>query len=275
VDERPVDRVDVALSVAHGDAFDPPIGRVVPRGDAPILIAERVAHVIHATLESLLLPPADARPAPAATGPEHAAVNPPVAPGSRPRFGFDAAAFAGCGAFSSGSGPVFGGGASLDIGIGHIPLRPSLWLGAMIHESFDASGSDLALETSVSSFRAVPTVLLAQASALDLGLGAGAGVDLFHTIPRDNRRFSVQLSEPMTLVDPVLEVQVISRVRVGQAARLLVGLDVDYDFGTHRYTSIDKSGNSNPVFEAWAIRPAAILGLCVPLGGASACAGSE
>jgi hypothetical protein len=275
VDERPADRVDVAVSVAHGDAFDAPIARVVSRGDAPVLVAERVAHVVHATLESLLLPPADARPGPSGTGPEQVAVNPPPAAGSRPRIGFDAAAFAGCGAFASGSGPVFGGGASLDIGIGHVPLRPSLWLAAMIHESFDATGSDLALETSVSSFRAVPTVQLARASALDLGVGAGVGVDLFRTIPRDSRRFSVELSDPMTLADPVFEVQLLSRVRVGEAARLLIGLDLDYDFGTHRYTSIDRSGNPNPVLQPWAIRPAAILGLCIPLGGASACAGSE
>jgi hypothetical protein len=275
VDERPADRVDVAVSVAHGDAFDAPVGRVVSRGDAPVLVAERVAHVIHATLETLLLPPADARSSPAGTGPEQAVVNPPPAPGSRPRLGFDAAAFAGCGAFANGSGPVFGGGASLDIGIGHVPLRPSLWLAAIIHESFDATGSDLALETNVSSFRAIPTVQLARASALDLGVGAGIGVDIFHTIPRDSRRFSVELSQPMTLADPVLEVQLLSRVRVGEAARLLVGLDVDYDFGTHRYTSIDRTGNPNPVLLPWTIRPAALLGLCIPLGGASACAGSE
>jgi hypothetical protein len=275
VDERPADRVEIAVAVAHGDSFDLPVARVVPRGDAPMLLAERVAHVIHATLESLLQPPAEARPTQGLPGSDQAAVNPPAAPAGRPLLGFDAAAFAGCGAFASGSGPVFGGGAALDVALGRVPLRPSLWLSAMIHESFDATGTDLALETSVSSLRAVPSVRLVQASVLDLGLGAGAGVDLFHTIPRDARRPSVHLSAPTTEADPVLEVQLLSRVRVAANARLLLGLELDYDFHGHRYTAIDRSGNSNPVLQAWAIRPAAILGLCVPLGGATACASSE
>jgi hypothetical protein len=170
---------------------------------------------------------------------------------------------------------VFGGGASLDVALGHVLLRPSVWLAATIHESFDAQGSDLALETSVSSLRAVPSVELLRAPALDLGLGAGAGVDLFHTIPRDARRPSVQLSGPTTRVDPILEVQVLSRIRVAENARLLVGLQLDYDFHAHRYTSLDRSGNPNPVLQAWDIRPSAIVGLCVPLGGATACGSSE
>jgi hypothetical protein len=145
----------------------------------------------------------------------------------------------------------------------------------MIHESFDATGPDLALETSVSSLRAVPSVELVRAPALDLGLGAGAGVDLFHTIPRDARRPSVHLSDPMTLADPILEVQLVSRIRVAANARLLLGLELDYDFHAHRYDAIDRAGNADTVLQAWAIRPAAILGFCVPLGGATACAGSE
>jgi hypothetical protein len=124
------------------------------------------------------------------------------------------------------------------------------------------------------SFRAVPSAQLLQLPAFALDLGAGVGLDLFHTVPRDAGH-SVVLESTKTLGDPVVEGLLVSRIRVARGARLLVGLAVDYDFGEHRYTAIDRYGNSSEVLQPWAVRPSGMLGLCIPLAGASSCASAE
>jgi hypothetical protein len=188
--------------------------------------------------------------------------------------GLDAAAFASCSAVAPSSGPLFGGGLALDALLRGVALHPSLWLSATILESFDTQGPGVVLETNLMSFRAVPSVQMLQLPAFQLDLGAGVGLDLFHTIPRDAGR-SVQLESTKTLGDPVVEGLLLSRVRIARGARLLVGLVIDYDFGEHRYTAIDRFGNASAVLQPWAVRPSGMLGLCIPLAGASACASAE
>jgi hypothetical protein len=278
IDARPTDGVHVAISAARGGWFDSSVERVVPRGDAAPIVTERVAHVIHATLESLLAqsePGASPSPVPPSTeGPSGASHD--EAPQRRAAgLGLDAAFFASCRGLASSSGPVFGGGAALDVVARNVTLRPSLWLAGIVQESFDAQGQDMVLETSVASFRALPGVELLRLPVLDVDLGAGVGLDLFHVIPRDARRPSLQLESPTTQADPVLEGQLISRIRVARSARLLVGVQLDYDFGAHRYTAIDRFGNPQAVLEPWAARPAAILGFCIPFAGMTACSSSE
>jgi hypothetical protein len=281
IDARPRDRVDVVVSVARGGSFDPPVSRSVPRTDATeAILVERVSLVVHATLESLLAPP---EPEKAPSGSASVPAAPPPAGADREasrapnaRFGLDAAAFASCAAVAPSSGALFGGGVSLDLLLRRVVLRPSLWLGAAILESFDTQGQVLVLETNVSSFRAVPSVQLLELSALEVDFGAGVGLDLFHTIPRDAARATVQLFSTKTLGDPILEGLLVSRIRIARGARLLVGIALDYDFGEHRYTAIDRFGNPTAVvLEPWALRPSAMLGLCIPLAGASACASAE
>jgi hypothetical protein len=278
IDARSTDAVHVAISVARGGWFDPPVERVVPRGDAPPIVTERAAHVIHSTLESLLAQPeGGATPSQGQTSPAEAASRAPDGgpPGRTAGLGLDAAVFASCRALASSSGPVFGGGGALDVVARNVPLRPSVWIAGIVQESFDAQGPDMVLETSVASFRAVPGAELLHLPLLDVDVGAGLGIDLFHAIPRDARRASVQLESPTTKVDPLLEAQLLTRIRVARSARLLVGLQLDYDFGPHRYTAIDRFQNSQAVLEPWAVRPSAILGFCIPFAGMTGCASSE
>jgi len=282
VDARRSDRVDISVQAARGGGFDPPVVRVVPRGDASEIVVERVAHAVHATLESLLVHPEDSASSSSTPGsppsaePLSATANQDSGRPFRAAWvGLDATAFASCTGIASAAGPVFGGGASLDVVARNLALRPSLWLSAAVEESFDAQGPDMALETNVSSFRALPSAELLRFPVFDLDFGAGFGVDLFHTIPRDARRGTVKLGEAKTLGDPLVEAQVLSRIRITQGARLLVGVQLDYDFATHRYTALDRFNNSSAVLQPWAVRPAAILGLCFPLAGAAACGSAE
>jgi hypothetical protein len=151
-------------------------------------------------------------------------------------------------------------------------VQPSLWLAAAFNASFDTAGQDVTLETSIASFRAVPSVELLAFEPVAFDIGGGIGLDLFHTIPRDAARPSVSLRPGQTVADPVLEGQLLTRIRVAAGARILVALDVDYDFAAHRYTSIDRAGQTTTVLEPWSLRPVAMIGLCIPLAGASACA---
>jgi hypothetical protein len=280
IDARPRDRVDVTVSTVRDGSFDPAVARTVARVDATqAIVVERVAHVVHATLETLLAPPEQNK------SPQPAQIPPPgaeqpvaaAAQGSPIRnagLGLDAAAFATCSAVASSSGALFGGGVSLDGLLRGAVLHPSLWLSAAIFESFDTQGAALTLETNVMSFRAVPTVQLLQLPAFELDLGAGVGVDLFHTIPRDAAP-RVTLGEPQTLGDPIVDGLLLSRIRVARGARLLVGLGVDYDFGEHRYISADGPNIKSEVLQPWPVRPSAMLGLCIPLVGTSECTSAE
>jgi hypothetical protein len=280
IDARPRDRVDVTISTARGRSFDPPVSRTVSRADATdAIVVERVAHVVHATLESLLSPPEPEKaqpPTPAPAAAEHAApAARDAARAGRTGFGLDAAAFGIGSGVASSSGALFGGGASLDLLLRQPFLSPTLWLGAGLLQSFDTQGQRLVLETSVSSLRAVPGVELVDLSALDLDLGVGIGIDLFHTIPRDGTPSTVVLGDPKTLADPVLEALLVSRIRLARGARLLVGVVLDYDFGGHRYTSVDRFETSSVVLQPWTLRPSAMLGLCIPILGPGACSSPE
>ncbi len=262
IDARAAARVDVAVSVAREGAF----GRV-----------EHVAHVVHATLDSLLVesppepppPPPTAPPAPAPTPPREAHVR--SAPAG---FGLDAAAFATTGAVVSGSGPVLGGGVALALLVGQLPMHPRLWLTAAFDASFDTVSDDMVLETSISSFRALPSVEIFATSAVRVELAAGAGIDLFHTIPRDASRPFVDLLGTRTDVDPILAAELIADVRVAWTARVFLGAGLDYDLGLHRYLDIRRTGQV-VVMEPWPLRPVGLLGLRIPLAGETAYEGAE
>jgi hypothetical protein len=154
-------------------------------------------------------------------------------------------------------------------------LRPSLWIGGSYNAAFDTQEPGVvALETAVTSIRAVPSVELLALSLLQVDIGVGGGVDIFHTVP-GSAGLSVAVGSTKTLGDPVLTAQLIARIRVISGARLLVGVDVDDDIGRHWYASKDGAGNSTSVLEPWPVRPSAMIGLCVPLVGTAACAGRE
>lgn len=280
VDETPGDRVTVVLAVVRRGEISVPVERVMPRGESSAILTEQVAHVIHATLESLLATDA---PLPAASPPKAASPIVPVehpvdkvvaAPVShRQGFSLDATAFATGRGVSSETGAVLGGGAALDMtawrGIG----RPSLWISGSYNAPFDQQNADVTLQTTVSSFRGVPSILVLASRILDVNVGVGAGVDVFHCVP-SNPGPNVTVRSTSDLVDPVLTGQIVTRIRVATSARIVVGIEVDYDAAAHRYVTAD-SGVHTGVFQPWLVRPSAMVGLCVPLMGALGCAGAE
>jgi hypothetical protein len=303
VDEARADRVRVQVSAIRDGQVAAPVERTVPRGESRAILAEQIGHVIHSTLESLLVteapapPPEPAGPKAAPTVAEPTAPTAPTAPAAsaatepaapvveRPvdapppapksRLGglsLDATAFATGRAVASGAGPVLGAGAAMNVTAWPAVGRPSLWLGGSYSAPFDERTAQVSLRTTVSSLRGIPGVQVVGGRMFDVDVGVGAGADVFHTVP-SNPGAMVTLGPAKDVVDPVLTAQVVTRIRVAAIARIVVGVDLDYDLGAHRYVTADASDVHTPVYQPWPVRPSAMLGLCVPLLGALGCGG--
>ncbi|MGO9837562.1 MAG: hypothetical protein ACLP1X_25505 [Polyangiaceae bacterium] len=284
VDNRLADRIEITASVVTDGTASAPVVRRVPRAESTAIVVEQVAHAVHATLESLLSggvpPPEPSRPAPVVEppivavepAPPHDEAPPATPARRRSGFGMDATAFASGRGMASSTGPVIGGGGAVNLTAWRGQWRPSLWLGGSYNATFAASEEPavVTLATSVTSLRAVPNVELLDLSLLQVDLGVGAGVDVFHAVP-ENAGANATLKASTTLADPLLCAQLVARIRFISSARIVIGLDVDYDVHPHHY--IDS--NSTAVLEPWPVRPSAMVGLCVPLVGTVACAGPE
>jgi hypothetical protein len=276
VDARPSDHVDILVWVMPQDRTGP-VQRRVPRGPSTPVLIEDVAYAVRATVASLLAehPPVRAAPTPT---PAPAKAPPPPPEHRRPgRFGLDVAGFAGVRGIAASAPPAFGGGAALDFAFwGRQPGRPSLYLGAYFYAPIESSTSEVTLEATVISLRAIPSVELARVGPLRFAAGAGGGVDVFHAEPQPTETAAATLGPETTLVDPVLEAQMLVRIIVGGAS-LFFGFDLDYDLNPDRYYQSDRSGTSSSVsvLTEWSVRPAGMLGVCLPVAGVSACKDAE
>jgi hypothetical protein len=281
VDETASDHVVVSVeAVQPGQALSP-VERTVPRGTSNAILTEQVAHVIHSTLESLLAgeePPAPPpsrkqESAPQGTGnPAEAQVAP-----RRESFGLDATAFAAGRGVASNTGPTLGGGGAVSVTPWTGPWKPSLSLGGAYFAPFGTPATDVTLQTTITSFRAVASVRVPRTRVIGLDAGLGAGADLFHTVPSTTGNpATVTLGKTQDLADPVVTARVVAGIRLSAGARIVVGIDVDFDAGARRYvTEAIATKDHDTVMQPWLVRPSAMVGLCIPLIGSIGCAGPE
>ena len=275
--------VDVCALVEGAPAGAPRriLHRVVPREGSSAVVVDTVGHVVEATLESALLepaPPPAAPPVPPTLPPPPLAdvrdTSPARASPRRGGLALDVAAFADGADVAHRSGVALGGGGSFIVSAGPIPWRPSLWIGASFQTPFNIPGPGVTLQTTVTSFRAMPAVeFLRVRPLLQLDLAAGAGADLYRDTPENPHGPFPTSTQTQMHATPVVAGQLLARLRLGPSARLLVGLDLDWDPGPHHYTVVDCFGNPSAVLEPATLRPGALVGICVPLTGGSACGG--
>jgi hypothetical protein len=280
IDARPLDHVDIFVWAATA-APTTPVHRVIPRSGSTAIVAEEVAYVVRATLDSLLNAPAPPPPPANLMAPPPGTLDATARENARPtgattraHFGFDMSAFAAAQAVAS-SVPAFGAGLGVDLAPwGAHPPGPTLWLGASGNAPFESATTEATLETTLYSVRAIPAVELAEFGRFHLAAGVGLGVDLLHTVPGQGSTATANLSAPSLKVDPIVEAQLLLRAPLAHHVGLLVGVSADYDADLHQYIEMDGSGASNTVFAPSRIRPAAIVGLCLSLAGDPACAGA-
>jgi hypothetical protein len=277
IDARDPGAVSVDVCALGDGAASPILHRSVPREGSRAIVVDAVGHVVEATLESALLEPSphplSPPPFPAPPPADFRGIAPPGPAVRRGGLTLDAAAFADGADVATRSGVALGGGGAVIVSAGPIPWRPTLWLGASFQTPFDIPGPGVTLETTVSSFRAIPSVELLRLRPLQLDLGAGGGADLFHDTPRNPRGPFPAAPQTQMHVTSVVAGQLLARLRLGPSARLLVGLDLDWDPGQHRYAVFDRFGSASAVLQPWSVRPGALIGICVPLTGAAACGG--
>jgi hypothetical protein len=281
IDARAADAVSLDVCVLHPGSPAACVHRTLARAGSSAVVVEEVAHLVHATLESELLAQPEPAPPLLPTSPA-APLVPPVAVvvphkddagahPARPSLALDAAAFVDGRMLAEGSHATLGGGGAVVVSSA-IRFRPSLWLSAAIQTPFAANGTGLTLETTVSSFRAVPAVQVIGFRVLTLDLGAGGGADLFHSTPENPRLPYVGATPaPSTHVSPVFTGQLIAHLRLGPSARLLAGIDIDWSPGQRRYEILTPIGTPTAVLQPWTVRPGALLGLCIPLAGPGGC----
>ncbi|MGD0527451.1 MAG: hypothetical protein ABSE49_20080, partial [Polyangiaceae bacterium] len=264
----------------HEGAPQAVLHRVIRREGSSAVVVDTVGHVVEATLESALLEPSP----PPAPPPPSTLLLPPLAgvrdaPSPKPALrrgglALDVAAFADGADVAHRSGVALGGGGSFIVSAGPIPWRPSLWISASFQTPFDIPGPGVTLQTTVTSFRAMPAVeVLRVRPLLQLDFAAGAGVDLYRDTPENPHGPFPTSTQTQTHTTPVIAGQLLARLRLGPSARLLVGLDLDWDPGQHHYSVLDRGGNPSAVLEPATFRPGALVGICVPLTGGSACGG--
>jgi hypothetical protein len=281
IDARATDRVDVRMTSAGPDGTRRAYDRSLAVEGSVAVVAEEVAQVVGAELESMQASaPAPSRGVPAA--PSETASSPPVrppppAPPQPPAsggFALDLLAFVSERAVSSLSGPVFGAGVAADVSVGRAPWRPSLWIGATYDARFDAMQTrQVTFDVGTTSFRLLPSVELVELQAMQVDVGVGGGLDLFQVAPLAVRGSMAVIDPPQRSLDPVLGGQLLMRLRLASRVRLVFGFVLDYDC-LLRSTTVpdDRPGGHPSTFEPWRLRPAVQFGLCVPLSSGGACA---
>jgi len=291
IDARALDRIDIVIALGSSDSEA--ARRSVPRGEPEPVVVDQVAYVVRETLESLLWTSQGMAAAPLAG--ETADASSPsslssqvgvyddaggrtsplgsTAPGGA--FGVDVSAFA-TGRAMAPSDEVLGAGVSLDFTFwGRQAHRPRLWIAASYDTPFQATTPDVTLRVAVWSVRALPTVALLRWGVLGLDAGLGAGLEALNAVPAAGPAAGgppIATASPSTVIDPVATGQLLVWLRPAGGASVLLGAYADYDLAPHRYTTLDRFGQSSTVVEPWALRPAVMAGFCIPLTGTSACA---
>ena len=304
IDLQSAPDVAVRLATVHGRTLGLPVERSIPRSVSHAILIEQVSEIVYDTLESMLaaddarpstmdMPPAphagladrspgaasDATKGVAAVTGSSMATSTNLAPravGARtPARAFEptlsANAFASVRGISNEAGALFGGGAATELGTGRWLWRPSLWLSAAVNSPFDEHVATFTLETTVSCLRAVPTVEIFDRWSMRVDAGIGGGIDLLRTIPRNMPRSPYPFDVPRTAVDAVATGRVVLRAPVPSGAAMIVATDVDYDPAPHAYRAPMSPGSPSGFFQPWSVRPAVMLGLCVPMVGRDAC----
>ena len=277
IDARATDRVDVWMTIARPDGSRRGYDRSLAVEGSVAVVAEEVAQVVGAELESMQASaPTPTRGVPAAppeTAPRPAVPTPPSPP-ARGGFALDLLALVSERAVSSLSGPVFGAGVAADVSVGRAPWRPSLWIGATYDARFDAMQTrQVTFDVGTTSFRLLPSVELIELQAMQVDVGVGGGLDLFQVAPLAVRGSMAVIDPPQRSLDPVLAGQLLMRLRLASRVRMVFGFALDYDC-LLRSTTVpdDRPGGHPSAFEPWRLRPAAQFGLCVPLSSRGACA---
>jgi hypothetical protein len=284
VDLRMPDRTVLVVDGRTGA----PAQRSVKRAPSPSIAREELAQAIQGAIEAQLFVdgdrplsptgPTTAAPTPAPTpppppleppipvgpGPLAVAIPPvpaPVAPKPpQPRslLALDVTTYGGIGGYADGTGPVgvLGG----EVGVAwRTRFSPSASLAVRGVLPFEGQSGAVVASGSAVSLRLYGGVELARASWIQLGVGAGGGLDVLSVSSRSSVLPESALAAPSTRADPVLSL--VARVRFPLASSVAFAVDVvgDFDLYVQRYV-VERGATDDVVLSPWRFRPALLAG---------------
>ena len=267
------------------------VARAIPRSGPAAVVAEQIAHVIHAAAESALatarreeaaeagaidaggLGTMDAAPAAAEnasqdTGApiEEPDAGRPVAVESPRAKGFavDAVAMVDGTGLADPAGVVFGAGGGARLALGRAMWRPSILLTVIFHPTIGVVQPEVELRTTLTSIRVMPSVSLLDTRWVGVDVGAGLGVDVVDVSPRRGSIASILATTGSTNVDPIVRGGLGIELRLLPWAAIFSLVSADMDLQPYRYV-VDREAGRTTVLEPWRVRPSIMLGVRIAL----------
>lgn len=297
VDQRAPGAVRVTvIELATGATL---VVRELRGGGSATVLAEQIAHVIQAAVESALATSrgeASDSGAPAApeTGAAAApdALAPSVSGAAVPRtdaapesmreapapdagvatresarakgFAVDAVAIVDGIGFADAAGVVFGAGGGVRLAFGRAVWRPSFLATVVFHPTVGVVDPAVELRTTITSIRALWALSVLDTRWVGLEGGLGLGLDVLDVSPRQGGVSRVVPASGTTDVSPVLRAGVGAELRLLPWAALFAMMAADVDLQPHRYV-VDRAGAFGTALEPWRARPALMFGVRVAL----------
>jgi hypothetical protein len=239
--------------------------RTLPEGASLEISIETMAHVVCAAVESSLAARAAAA-AKAAAAPKAVEPLKPERPAERvERWQTRASLFAAGANFGSGFHPGLGAG----VGLNHGQAR---WhfgaiFGVVGYPAADVQGAHGVADFELVGARAVPLLEWQVASPLTLFAGAGGGLDWIQVTGEQPPPGSMSTPSEQVL-EPVATGTLGLRLMLGRGISTLFAFNTDVALTHHSYVIQTPQGNQ-PFFEPSRVRPMALAGLSILLGGGS------
>jgi len=240
--------------------------RTLPEGASLEISIETMAHVVCAAVESSLAARTAAAvkavPAPKAEEPTRPE-RPPERAARAQRWETRASLFAAGANF--GSGFHAGVGAGFGLNHGQAPWHFGAIFGLIGYPTADVHGANGLADFELVGVRAVPLLEWQAASPLTVFTGVGGGLDWIQVSGEQPPPGSMS-SPPEQVLEPVATGTLGLRLMLGRGISALLAFDVDVALSHHSYV-VQTPDGYQPFFEPSRVRPMALAGLSLSLGG--------
>ncbi len=239
--------------------------RTLPEGESLEISIETVAHVVCTAVQSTLAARAAPPAAPPVRAEQRAESTEPRPFELEPGWASQVSVFASAANFGAG----FRGGLGAALGVSHGTgsLRFALLFGVTGYPASDVESAGGVASFGLLGARLLPALEWHTTPAVTAFVGVGGGADWLHLSAQTPPPGAVGQSASGT-VDPAVSGLLGVRLHIANGVSALIGLDADVDLSRHRYVTRTDQG-SQVFFEPSRVRPVALAGLSVSLGGAS------
>ena len=233
------------------------------------VLLDESAHVVQATVESLLAERAKSEPAlgrrlPTPPGPSASELAAEPKPSARPELGLDLALLSGLHASGPDALAVPGAGVGLNFAHRASAVRPGAWFLAEYRFPFDIDDSGFPPQAQTLALRLVPSLDLARSSRVALQLGLGGGLDRFHITHAIEDREGHARRSNGTRVAGVFTGLLALRVGLVENVQFSALLAADFDPSP---PDLEVRPRYPEQHRPWAVRPGLMLGISfTPIG---------